>query len=135
MIARTSSNFFHVSLNAMFSQTSSLNVWLTSWIAIWTRHQLNNCKWRFRCGWTQRKKLRKKQGLSDVIFRFRCYYIVILSLHFVYCYDWRSPYQKISKLSLSISYHHAYFALANFFFFSVWSSKREHRFTAITILS
>ena len=81
MIARTSSKVFHVRLNAMFPQTSLLNVWFMSWIAIWTRHQLNNCKWRFRCGWIQPKELRIQQGLkqSDVIFRFRCYYTLTLS--------------------------------------------------------
>ena len=49
MIARTSSKVFHVRLNAMFPQTSPLNVWLVSWIAILTKHQLQMavpfCKW------------------------------------------------------------------------------------------
>ena len=124
LICRDQSRFYiHVSLYAMFSQTSPLNVWLMSWIAICTRHQLNNCKWRFRCGWTQRKELREKQGVSDVIFCFRCHYTVILSLHFVYCYDWRLSYQKVSKLSLSISHRHAYFVFANFFFFFLYDRR------------
>ena len=58
MKARTGSKVFHVRLNARFPQTSLLSMWFMSLIAIWTRHQLI---WR-----------------SDVIFRFRCYYIVIL---------------------------------------------------------
>ena len=83
MIARTSSKVFHVSLNTMFPQTLPLNLWLMSWIAIWRRHQLYNCIWWFRCGWIHPKELHEKRGLSDVIFRFRCYFFVILSLHFI----------------------------------------------------
>ena len=80
---KTSSKVFYVSLNALFPQTSALNVWMMSLIVICTRHQLSNCKWRFRCKLIQWKELCEKQDLSDVIFCFRCYYTVILSLHFV----------------------------------------------------
>ena len=51
VIARTSWKFIHVNLNAIFPQTSPLNVWLMSWIAIWSRHHLNNCKWYVYCRW------------------------------------------------------------------------------------
>lgn len=51
---------------------------MISWIAICTRHQSDNFKWHFCCWWISQKKLREKQGLSNVIFRFRCYYTVIL---------------------------------------------------------
>ena len=50
----------------MFPQTSLLNVWFMPWIAIWTRHQLNNRKWRFHCGLIQPKELRENYGLSNV---------------------------------------------------------------------
>ena len=83
MIQWTSSNVLHVRLYALFPQVSPLtSFWLVSPIAICTRHQSDSFKWRFRCWWISQKTLREKQVLSDVIFRFRCYYTVILSLYF-----------------------------------------------------
>ena len=83
MIQWTSSNVLHVRLYPLFPQISALtSFWLVSPIAICTRHQSDNAKWRFRCWWISQKKLREKQVLSDVIFRFRCCYTLILSLYF-----------------------------------------------------
>ena len=95
----------------MFPQTS-LNFWLMTWVAIWTRHQLNNSKWRFRCGWTQRKELREKQGLSDVIFRFRSYFTVILIVTL-----------SIKNVSLFISYRRA-----NTHIFNIFQGKSNQHF-------
>ena len=80
MIARTSSKDFHVNLNAMFPLTSPLNVWFISWIAIGTRHQLSNCK--FRCGWIQPKELREKQHCNFIVTL--CIYIYVIYVIYIY---------------------------------------------------
>ena len=87
MKAWTSSKVFHVRLNAVFPQTSLLNVWFMPWMAIWTRYQLNNCKWWFRCGWVQPKELRIKQGLSDDLTWSFVLDAITFSLHFVTLYN------------------------------------------------